>query len=153
MRNPTLNRQLTIPSFQLPSFITALGRAMPQWPHSVALAAGLTVAAGLKLMPADSLVLLENRSFLIEVSDVGSTARFTFRRGVFQPLFSPAPVPDLILRAKLAAFLQLLMRQEDPDTLFFRRELSIEGDTELGLAVKNMLDAMEWPRIADIFRR
>jgi predicted lipid carrier protein YhbT len=37
------------------------------------------------------------------------------------------------------------MRQEDPDTLFFNRTLDIEGDTELGLIVKNMLDAVEWP--------
>ncbi|GLP96770.1 ubiquinone anaerobic biosynthesis accessory factor UbiT [Paraferrimonas sedimenticola] len=29
--------------------------------------------------------------------------------------------------------------QEDPDTLFFQRKLNIEGDTELGLEVKNLL--------------
>ena len=45
------------------------------------------------------------------------------------------------------AFLQLVARQEDPDTLFFNRELLIEGDTELGLVVKNMLDAVEWPKL------
>lgn len=33
-------------------------------------------------------------------------------------------------------FLLLASRQEDPDTLFFRRRLQIDGDTELGLAVK-----------------
>ena len=41
------------------------------------------------------------------------------------------------------AFYQLLQRQEDPDTLFFNRRLSIEGDTELGLMVKNTLDALD----------
>ena len=56
-------------------------------------------------------------------------------------------IPDLAFRANLSAFLQLLARQEDPDTLFFNRELSIEGDTELGLVVKNMLDAIEWPTL------
>jgi predicted lipid carrier protein YhbT len=34
-------------------------------------------------------------------------------------------------------------RQEDPDTLFFQRRLTIEGDTELGLEVKNILDALD----------
>ena len=48
-------------------------------------------------------------------------------------------MPDLAFRADLSAFLQLAVRQEDPDTLFFNRQLSIEGDTELGLIVKNML--------------
>lgn len=52
------------------------------------------------------------------------------------------------LFAPISAFLQLAARQEDPDTLFFNRTLSIEGDTELGLIVKNMLDAMEWPKFA-----
>ena len=56
--------------------------------------------------------------------------------------------PDLKFTADLSAFLQMVSRQEDPDTLFFNRSLSIEGDTELGLRVKNMLDALEWPRLA-----
>jgi len=34
-------------------------------------------------------------------------------------------------------------RKQDPDTLFFQRRLKIEGDTELGLAVKNLIDAIE----------
>jgi predicted lipid carrier protein YhbT len=40
-------------------------------------------------------------------------------------------------------FLLLASRQEDPDTLFFRRRLVIEGDTELGLAVKNLIDSLD----------
>ena len=34
-------------------------------------------------------------------------------------------------------------RKEDPDTLFFQRRLRIEGDTELGLYVKNLMDAID----------
>jgi O2-independent ubiquinone biosynthesis accessory factor UbiT len=34
-------------------------------------------------------------------------------------------------------------RKQDPDTLFFQRRLKIEGDTELGLALKNLIDAVE----------
>jgi predicted lipid carrier protein YhbT len=40
-------------------------------------------------------------------------------------------------------FLLLASRQEDPDTLFFRRRLVIEGDTELGLALKNLIDSLD----------
>lgn len=40
-------------------------------------------------------------------------------------------------------FLLLASRQEDPDTLFFRRRLLIEGDTELGLEIKNLLDSLD----------
>ncbi|MBA1145459.1 SCP2 sterol-binding domain-containing protein [Ectothiorhodospiraceae bacterium WFHF3C12] len=39
--------------------------------------------------------------------------------------------------------LRLICRTEDPDTLFFQRRLRIEGDVELGLYVKNALDAVD----------
>lgn len=57
-------------------------------------------------------------------------------------MFGPAE-PDLMFSADTAEYLKLLRREEDPDTLFFNRRLDIEGDTELGLIVKNMLDSLE----------
>jgi len=36
------------------------------------------------------------------------------------------------------------LRREDPDTLFFTRRLVLEGDTALGLEIKNTLDALGW---------
>ena len=40
-------------------------------------------------------------------------------------------------------FILLASRKEDPDTLFFQRRLSIEGDTELSLGLKNLIDSLE----------
>jgi predicted lipid carrier protein YhbT len=40
-------------------------------------------------------------------------------------------------------FLVLAGRQEDPDTLVFQRRLVMQGDTELGLQVKNLLDGLD----------
>ena len=139
---------LTIPSFTLPSFIARVGGRLPQWPHAVALTTGLNAIVKMKLLPDDSLALLEGKNFLIDVLDTGGRAAFTFRDGLFRPVFTAPETPDLAFRANLSAFLQLAARQEDPDTLFFNRTLSIEGDTELGLIVKNMLDAMELPKFA-----
>ncbi|RLA11661.1 MAG: sterol-binding protein [Gammaproteobacteria bacterium] len=51
--------------------------------------------------------------------------------------------PDLIFRGNVHDFLLLASRKEDSDTLFFQRRLKIEGDTEMGLAIKNFLDAIE----------
>jgi len=53
---------------------------------------------------------------------------------------------DVCIRGKLVDFLLLATRAEDPDSLFFARRLSIEGDTEIGLHVKNLLDSfdMDW---------
>jgi predicted lipid carrier protein YhbT len=146
-RNPFMSQGFSIPRFRLPSLVSAIGAHLPQWPHSLALATALNAAAKLGLLPEDSLALLEGRSFVVEVLDAGGQACFSYRGGLFRPLFTAPQAPDLCFRANLSAFLQLLARQEDPDTLFFNRELSIVGDTELGLVIKNMLDAVEWPQL------
>ncbi|HET7775282.1 MAG TPA: SCP2 sterol-binding domain-containing protein [Azospira sp.] len=135
----------SIPTFKLPAFVARLGARLPQWPHALALVSGLNAAARLKVLPEDSLATMAGKTVLVGVNDTGGEAVFTYANGWFRPVFSPAGAPDLIFRADLSAYLQLMSRQEDPDTLFFNRQLSIEGDTELGLVVKNMLDAIEWP--------
>ena len=50
---------------------------------------------------------------------------------------------DVTFRADAADLLMIAARKQDPDTLFFQRRLVIEGDTELGLYVKNLMDAIE----------
>ncbi|UQG59485.1 SCP2 sterol-binding domain-containing protein [Marinobacter sp. M3C] len=51
---------------------------------------------------------------------------------------------EATIRGSLSAFKTLAERNQDPDQLFFQRRLVIEGDTELGLALKNLLDSLEW---------
>jgi len=52
--------------------------------------------------------------------------------------------PDVTIRGSLADLRRLATRREDADTLFFERRLSLEGETQTGLLVKNMLDALDW---------
>jgi predicted lipid carrier protein YhbT len=142
-----MNPNFTIPKFRLPAFVASLGQKLPQWPHALVLVAGMNAAMKLNLLPADSLELLEGKLFRVRIIDTGGEASYTYRDGMFRPVFRPDREPDLAFSAHLSAYLQLLARQEDPDTLFFNRELEITGDTELGLVVKNMLDAVEWPSL------
>lgn len=137
----------TIPKFRLPGFVATLGRKLPQWPHALTLTLGLNAALKMRLLPEADLAALDDKLFRVRVLDTGGEACFTYRGGLFRPVFRPDREPDLAFAAHLSAYLQLLARQEDPDTLFFNRELEITGDTELGLVVKNMLDAVEWPRL------
>lgn len=140
-----MNPSFIIPKFRLPAFVAGIGGKLPQWPHSLTLVTGLNVALKMKLLPIDDLAALEDKLFRIRVLDTAGEAHLTYRAGLFRPVFRPEREPDLAFAANLSAFLQLLTRQEDPDTLFFNRELEITGDTELGLMVKNMLDAVDWP--------
>ena len=135
-----------IPSFRLPAFVRQIGTHLPQWPHSLALVGGLNVALKMGWLPATELDLLTDKVIEVSVEDTGGCAAFTFTGQAFRPVFSAQnTLPDLRFHATLSAYLKLLSRQEDPDTLFFNRELELTGDTELGLFVKNMLDALEWP--------
>lgn len=136
-----------IPKFRLPDFVAGIVSKLPQWPHALVLVTGLNAALKMKLLPESELALLEKKLFRVRVNDTGGEATYTYRNGLFRPVFQPAREPDLAFAANLSAYLQLLSRQEDPDTLFFNRELEITGDTELGLIVKNMLDAVEWPSL------
>jgi len=54
------------------------------------------------------------------------------------------PPWDVRIRGRFEDFWAIATRTEDPDTLFFSRRLAIEGDTETGLALKNLLDALEY---------
>ena len=142
-----MNPSFTIPKFRLPTFVAKLGEKLPQWPHAMVLVTALNAALKLKLLPESELTALDEKLFRIRVLDTGGEASFTYRNGTFRPIFRPVREPDLAFSAHLSAYLQLLSRQEDPDTLFFNRELEITGDTELGLLVKNLLDAVEWPSL------
>lgn len=65
--------------------------------------------------------------------------------GARRRLVSPAVPrrPDLLIEADLATYATLLQGEADPDTLFFQRRLRLNGDTELGLEVKNFLAGWE----------
>ena len=145
-----MNPRFTIPKFRLPGFIAGIGHRLPQWPHALALVGGLNAALKMNLLPEDGLTALEGKLFRVRVLDTGGEASYTYRDGMFRPVFRPDREPDLAFAANLSDFLQLLARQEEPDTPCFIRELEITGDTELGLVVKNMLDAVEWPSLPQL---
>ncbi len=52
--------------------------------------------------------------------------------------------PHGTMRGSLRDFAALALRREDPDTLFFQRRLVVEGETETGLHLKNLLDGWEY---------
>ncbi|MFT7559597.1 MAG: putative lipid carrier protein YhbT [Flavobacteriales bacterium] len=56
---------------------------------------------------------------------------------------------EATISGNLKEFALLAMRKEDPDTLFFHRRLNIEGDTELSLGVKNLIDGLDGFELSD----
>ncbi|QJD58263.1 SCP2 domain-containing protein [Pseudomonas sp. gcc21] len=88
---------------------------------------------------------LRGRWLRLEVTDLGLAWNVT-RTDKGLRLDRTAP-SDLCIRGNWREFLLLASRQEDPDTLFFRRRLIIEGDTELGLEIKNLMDSLDPDRL------
>lgn len=133
---------MKIPAFTLPVTLARVGARLPQLPPTLALVGGLNLALG-RILPREPLEPLTGKRLLLKVTDAGLALRFTLTPRGFRPLFD-ARTPDLTISATTRDYLALALREEDPDTLFFSRRLLMEGETDLGLLVKNTLDAVDW---------
>jgi predicted lipid carrier protein YhbT len=116
---------------------------MPASPRQFAFVTGLNLLL-LRHLPEDVLEALEHRRLRIVVRDAGVDFDFEFAQNRFTALSGHAK-PDLCITANAYDFLLLTQKKVDPDTLFFSQRLAMEGDTELGVLVKNTLDAIELP--------
>ncbi|MDG9922980.1 MULTISPECIES: SCP2 sterol-binding domain-containing protein [unclassified Pseudomonas] len=85
--------------------------------------------------------LLQGRWLRLEISDLGLAWCLTCEGKRLR--VAQRSASDVCIRGRWRDFLLLASRQEDPDTLFFRRRLVIEGDTDLGLGMKNLLDGLD----------
>lgn len=135
-----------IPDFTIPKALARVAEKLPQQPPALLLVAALNLALG-RLIPKEPLEPLIGKRLKIRVTDAGISLRFSLTEKGFRPTFDAA-APDLTISARARDFLALALREEDPDTLFFSRRLLMEGDTELGLLVKNTLDAVEMPTLS-----
>ena len=136
---PDMKRQV-INMNSLPEPVRAVLAHLPQYPASAAFAALITLLFKEQL-GATALPELAGRRVRLRVSDMGIALTFRSAPDGFVPCGGQDA--DVTLTATAQDFLQLALRREDPDTLFFARRLCMEGDTELGLLVKNTLDALD----------
>ena len=135
---------MTAPNrFLLPARAGKVLSFLPPYPGSFLFTTALNLVLA-EALPADVKHALEGRTLRIAVSDARIAFDFCCRQERFHPC-RPNGAPDLTICASAQDLLLLAQRKEDPDTLFFSRRLTMEGDTELGLLVKNALDALELP--------
>jgi len=92
----------------------------------------------------------EGRRIRLEVNGGQPGVTIGFWAGRLRVIDGPA---EATIRGSLSAFKTLADRKQDPDQLFFQRRLVIEGDTELGLALKNLLDSLDWDLTIERLRR
>jgi predicted lipid carrier protein YhbT len=113
---------------------------LPMHPPALALSLALNRLL-LPKLPADARAAMSHRVVEVCVTDIGLALRLQLgARG-----FTPAPAQAAaVLRIAAAgpAYWRLLSGRDDADGLFFERALVMEGDTEMGLVLKNTLDAI-----------
>ncbi|UUM31056.1 ubiquinone anaerobic biosynthesis accessory factor UbiT [Vibrio japonicus] len=113
-------------------------------PHSVqnkALLEGLKLAFKEALEEGD-FEFLEGKWLKVSVSDIELSWCISYEDK--RLIVADTPVQeDVAFSGNLNDLVLIAGRKEDPDTLFFQRRLTIEGDTELGLEVKNLMDSID----------
>jgi len=128
--------------YKLPAFpepLRAVLSRLPHYPASAAFAVLLTLQLGEHLSAA-ALPEMADKKIKLRIQDVGVT--LLFQAGTDGFFVCGDDYADLTITATAQDFLSLALRREDPDTLFFSRRLLMEGDTELGLLLKNTLDGL-----------
>lgn len=127
--------------------LRAIVQRLPVQPPSFVLAR-LLDATLLRKLPEDARRELSHRTVEVQVSDLGLRVRLQLHADGFR--VAPAGSQTALrIVAPAASYLRLLRGEDDADRLFFERALVMEGDTEMGLVLKNTLDAIgplwRWP--------
>jgi len=93
---------------------------------------------------ANKLVKLQGKVLQLTFTDTGNCWRFKIEAGALTANLKGDEPVDIHVQGSTKNFLLLATHNEDPDTLFFNQELSLEGNTEDGLYLRNVMDAMEF---------
>jgi predicted lipid carrier protein YhbT len=104
----------------------------------------------------------EGRCIALDIHDVNFGIAIGLQRNRFV-VMPDKQAADAVIRGELPEFIGLAAGREDSDTLFAQRRLCLEGDTELGLAFKTLMDGVDlgslpwWVqrgiKVADHFQR
>ena len=137
--NPAPERKSRQPEF--PGILATPLAIVPSRLHSAAIVRVLNLLLAEPLQEGE-LDFLEDWQVSIEITDM----KLRFALGLENEKLAARgwKKKDVLnLKGRLHDFLLLATRQEDADTLFFQRRLKMEGSTDLGLEVKNLLDGID----------
>lgn len=127
----------------LPAPLRLPCKLIPGPVHSTVLTTVLNILFATRIQQSGEFAFLRDRVLAIRVRDAEVEYRFRYAGPAGFAPCSGEQAPDLTISGAIYDFLALATRREDSDTLFFNRRVVMEGDTALGLELKNLLDAMD----------
>ena len=95
---------------------------------------------------------LENKKFTLHVDDINYSTTISLENGKLSA-YPASTHSDVSLRSTFNPLILLISSKEDPDTLFFNRALTIEGNTALVLEIKNWLDSLDFDLLPQPLQR
>jgi len=129
-KRPLLPKPLSLPLRVIPSAVHA--RVLPKILNRVFV----------EELAEDELDFMQGRCVCIKISD--AKVAFSLTLNDNRIIMAPAGMPaDLTISGSVYDYMLLISGREDPDTLFFQRHLLMEGDTHLGVYLKNVLAAVD----------
>ncbi|CDI03708.1 MAG: SCP2 sterol-binding domain-containing protein [Candidatus Competibacter denitrificans] len=131
-RRPTLPSLLALPFSLIPSSV-----------HSTVLMTALNRLLATYIREGE-FEFLRDRVLAIQVRDAKITYQIRYAGPAGFIACQSSEKPDLSISGTIYDFMALATRREDSDTLFFNRRVVMEGDTALGLELKNWLDGMDF---------
>ena len=98
---------------------------------------------------AQQLADLDEKIICIHVSDLDKTLLYHIKNKSIHPLKNTkTEIPRKGYHVKISSNLQdlflLVTRQEDADRLFFQKRLTMEGETETGLYLRNLIEGADY---------
>lgn len=123
------------------ALISHLSRRLPAYPASQLFVTGFNLSVWRNVRDLDWQSLY-GKQFCVAITDWHMALHFSLTPQGLRATHNTRA--DVIFSASLQDFIRLALRLEDPDTLFFNRRLLIEGETDIGLQIKNMLDGVEF---------
>lgn len=127
-------------SIRLPKLFSAPVKFIPSSLHSVVVSKVLNPLLSIQIDDGE-LDFLQNKILQVVVDDMGIEFSLSFVDG--RLVKGQQQQYDMKISGTAHDYLLLISRSEDADTLFFQRRLSMQGDTELGLHLKNFLDGID----------
>lgn len=127
--------------FNVPKAVGDIISLLPAYPGSMLFVSALNVILTPRL-PDEVREAILGKQLRLTIADAKIDFNFVWTKGGFVAGWGNVE-PDMTISASAYDFYQLSRREEDPDTLFFSRRLVMAGDTELGLLLKNTIDALD----------
>lgn len=142
-RNPKVNSQIQ----QLAVVGINMGNKVPLSFRNLVLKPILSRIS--RAIDRESLAQIQDKKVTLEVTDLKNIFCFVIQDKTIE-LIDDDGKPDVTIRGTSNAFVSLLLQKEDPDALFFTRQLTILGNTELGLEIKSIFDNINIEQLPSI---